>query len=234
MIDATGERSWDDFSVGYEDRVVSITSSEPRRRMLQKHLEPELVLNMGTGPLPYMNSDLVAGGFRVVANDISFAMLTEAARAPRGNDLSLVNGDSRLLPFPLGTFDSVLAINSILPEHRVEVDCMLRESFRVLRPTGVFVGLFPAWEACLKVRRCFGPIEKLDFDGQRVFETTGWQCYQTRNALYAHVSNAGFPRVVIRRVSLRSKEEIESLRAIHNIDTSKCLVFEHLVVARKT
>ncbi|NOJ32575.1 MAG: hypothetical protein DA329_10600, partial [Candidatus Nitrosocosmicus sp.] len=195
--------------------------------MFLKHLIAPLVLNLGTGPLPYMNQDLIRGGFKVVASDISLAMIRESSKTFSHKHLSFIIADNRNLPFDDNFFDSILAINSILPERREDVDRMLRESYRVLKKSGRFVGFFPAWETSLKTRECFGAIETLDEENFRVFETTGWQCYQTEETLYNHLKNAGFLKIMIKRVLLKSKAEIRSMKRIYNIDTRKCLMFEH-------
>lgn len=226
-------KSWDYFSKKYEEKVFSVTSSRPRRKMFLKHLKPSLVINLGTGSLPYMNQELVRAGFTVVASDISHAMIKENVKKFTHNSLRFITADNRNLPFIDNYFDSILAINSILPEERKDVDLMLKESHRVLKKSGIFVGFFPAWETSMKARDRLGLLEKLDKRNIRVFETTGWQCYQTKETLLNHLVNVGFENILIQQILLKSKAEIDSMKSIYNIDTRKCLMFEYLAVAQK-
>ena len=186
----TDGKIWDQFAREYENKVFSVTSSPVRRKMFLKYLKPPFILNLGSGPLPFMNQELINKAFKIIANDISKNMIHESAKRFSHINLKFVNTDNCNLSFKDETFDSVLSINSILPEYRNEVDQMLNEIFRVLKNFGVFVGFFPSWEASIKAEKCFGQIEILDHSNLRVYETTGWQCYQSKETIYKHLKNS--------------------------------------------
>jgi len=229
----SSKHSWDFFSKDYEDTVFSVTSSRPRRKMFLKFLKYPLVLNLGAGPLPYMNQEMIRAGFKIVANDISRKMIKESSNRFSNQNLYFVNANNLNLPFKSNSFNSVLAINSILPENRKKIDLMLLECLRVLRKFGKFVGFFPAWETSIKAKEHLGLVEKLDEKLIRVYETTGWQCYQTHDTLSNHLKNVGFSKYVVKRILLKSKAEIESMKAIYSINTQNCLMFEYLAIAEK-
>ena len=225
--------SWDAFSKDYEDKVFSVTSSRARRMMFLKYLRPGLVLNLGTGSLPHMNQELITANFMVIASDISSQMINESSTFFSHKNLSFILADNVALPFKHGRFDSVLSINSILPETRSQVDQMLSEVHRILKKTGTFVGFFPSWETSLKARDRLGLKEILDEENIRIYETTGWQSYQTKETLSNHLKRARFSEFRIIRVFLKSKAEIASLRRIYGVDTRGCIMFEHLGIAVK-
>ena len=71
----------------------------------------------------------------------------------------LVRGDNTRLPFKSSGFDEVYSINSFLiPERESRLKCFA-ESFRVLKPGGIFTGLFPSNENHLEqsyaIKECF-------------------------------------------------------------------------------
>jgi ubiquinone/menaquinone biosynthesis C-methylase UbiE len=110
--------------------------------------DSDRVLTIGFGPgvgLTELLTRLRDG--RAVGIDPSPAMVAQARRRNRGDvgagRLVLAEAAAECIPWPDGSFDGVLAVNSIqlwapLPDG-------LREVARVLRPGGAFVALTHVW-----------------------------------------------------------------------------------------
>ncbi len=80
----------------------------------------------------------------LVGIDFSPEMIRYAKENQMGG--SLVAGDHTVLPFKSNGFNEVYSINSFLvPERERRLKCFA-ESFRVLKPGGMFTGLFPSNE----------------------------------------------------------------------------------------
>ncbi len=93
-------------------------------------------LRRGWGDIPFDR--------HVTGIDFSPEMIRYAKENQMGG--SLVKGDNTLLPLKSSGFDEVYSINSFLvPERENRLNCFA-ESFRVLKPHGVFTGLFPSNE----------------------------------------------------------------------------------------
>ncbi len=92
-------------------------------------------------------------GARVVALDTDqseldqvaaiFAAMAEAGEIPAGGSGITVLGDATRLPFPDGSFDSVIAAEVL--EHLPADQIAMNEIARVLRPGGVAAVTVPAW-----------------------------------------------------------------------------------------
>ena len=76
--------------------------------------------------------------------DFSLEMIRYAKENHSGG--SMVTANNTLLPLKSSSFDEVYSINSFLvPERESRLKCFA-ESFRVLKPAGIFIGLFPSNE----------------------------------------------------------------------------------------
>ncbi len=76
--------------------------------------------------------------------DFSLEMIRYAKENHSGG--SMVTANNTLLPLKSSSFDEVYSINSFLvPERESRLKCFA-ESFRVLKPGGMFTGLFPSNE----------------------------------------------------------------------------------------
>ncbi|GAB1338800.1 class I SAM-dependent methyltransferase [Streptomyces sp. E-15] len=76
-------------------------------------------------------------GFRVTGADLTPAMVRRASARLPG---AVVRADSRRLPFPDGTFDAVTAVWLLhLLDDPDDLDAVVAECARVLRPGGVYV-----------------------------------------------------------------------------------------------
>ena len=155
---------WDSLAENYCDRVISpfhdAESVElfyravkdlhadflPNRKRDQKDYA---VLDVGCGKGLFFG--ILRRGWGDVPSDrhltgIDFSpeMIRYAKENQTGG--SLVEGDNTELPFTSSGFDEVYSVNSFLvPEREGRLKCFA-ESFRVLKPDGIFTGLFPSNE----------------------------------------------------------------------------------------
>ncbi len=101
---------------------------------------PRPVLDLGCGDGHFAATTFAAGGRPEVGLDPNWRLLAEAQ--DRQVYAQPVQAAGRRLPFADGHFGSVIS-NSVL-EHIPEVDSVLREAARVLRPGGTFVFTVPS------------------------------------------------------------------------------------------
>ncbi|MEO5825740.1 MAG: methyltransferase domain-containing protein [Gemmatimonadales bacterium] len=75
-------------------------------------------------------------GVRVTGIDVAYRWLVVARRRldEAGVDAELICGNAQSLPFPEHSFDRVVALGTV--EHCADLDAVLRETMRVLRPGG--------------------------------------------------------------------------------------------------
>ncbi len=225
--------AWKPFSENFDDKVFSFTQFEHHRKKIIENIPPGRVLNVGTGSTAHLNRDLIANGNTVVATDFSQSMLDEAKKIFTNPRLQYLLSDTRSLVAKDEKFDSVLAINSILPADPDDVEIMLKEIHRVAKPGAKFVGVFPAYEwheravAAGKLKTEIDPI------GKRVGDTSGWQTCQTRESLTAALKSAGFDQINIEEVFLNSPSEKQQLFALYGVDADEFKISEYFVTARK-
>jgi 2-polyprenyl-6-hydroxyphenyl methylase/3-demethylubiquinone-9 3-methyltransferase len=106
-------------------------------------LEGRRVLDLGCGKGRFA-ARLRPAGAEVVGLDVSAAMLAEGG----GLGFGRVRGSARRLPFADASFDAVVAVEVF--EHLAEIDRVLDESARVLKPSGVLAVVDKnagAWDA---------------------------------------------------------------------------------------
>jgi len=122
------------------------------------------VIDLGTGvgnAIPLFSKTFK----HVTAIDFSPSMVEKTAqRSRKFKNVTCAVGDMRDLQKYHNKFDVAVSINSIiLPTHE-EVTQMLKEAYKVLKPKGLFFGVFPSMDAQLY-------IAMLTF--QREYELTG-------------------------------------------------------------
>lgn len=101
------------------------------------------VLECGCG-LGNSSSLLSRRGFSVTGTDFSGQFIAEARRRhPEGPGLRFMTADAAQLPFPGSSFD--LVCSALLLEHVPDVEAVLREMARVLRPGGRLVISMPSF-----------------------------------------------------------------------------------------
>jgi SAM-dependent methyltransferase len=240
MTASSSEKIWDKFSVGYREKVFTTLQFPQTRAAIIDSIEPGRVLDMGSGPLPNLLRGLAEiPGIEIYASDYSQAMLDQVAAHFHEDDaIHFVLADNRHLPFDDAFFDSVISVNSILPEHRRDVDTMVSEVVRVLKPGGRFVALLPAFETSLNAREWWGLDVECDPVQHREIDTTGWQCFFTREDIEDLVEKHHLERLDLKRIEFKTDEAIEAFRGIYGKQVSaqslrKRPMFEHFLVARK-
>lgn len=126
------ERGWARQLRPAQDRMLAMAGLRPGESVLE--------LACGTGLVTFPAAERVGPGGRVVATDISDAMVAavtaEAAR--RGvTNLTAQRADAESFPFPEGSFDAVLCALGLMyvPDPRA----CLEGALKVLRPGGRFV-----------------------------------------------------------------------------------------------
>lgn len=105
-----------------------------RCAMLTRHLTSDMtVLEVGCGP-GYFTRALAQTGAKIIAIDISPALLDHAKQILNSSNVELSVGNAYQLSFPDKTFDAVIG-SSIL--HHLDLDAALKEFSRVLKPGGL-------------------------------------------------------------------------------------------------
>ncbi len=151
-----GTSGWDAYAPFYDwenARTIGRRDAAFWQNVARRERGRALELGCGTGRLLI---PLARSGARVVGIDRSTEMLARAIarrrRLPRAQQPRIVRGDIRALPFPDAHFRLVIApygmLQSIIADR--DLDALLAEARRVLRPGGLFgVDLVPdlaAWE----------------------------------------------------------------------------------------
>src|SRR5262249_42315800 len=107
------------------------------------------VLDLGCGKGRFA-AHLRARGLEVVGLDLSAAMLT------KGGDWPRVLGSARRLPLASASFDGLIAVEVLQHVHPGQLDGVLAEARRVLRPGGV-LAIVDRNAAALDARRPWLP-----------------------------------------------------------------------------
>lgn len=145
------EAQYERLYAGEADRYDQIRYAPPKgqwrnqeeRRLIFELLDLApggLVLDApaGTGRI---STYLAEQGLQVVALDLTEAMVREAAAQEAEGILPLV-GNGRLLPFPDGSFDGVIAVRFFHLLPTAHHPPFLQELWRVLRPGGTLLAQF--------------------------------------------------------------------------------------------
>lgn len=108
-------------------------------------LQPRRLLDIASGPGSFLcrilsrQAQLEAVGLEIYL-DKSRMVTAEARHLAFSPRLQMVHGDARLMPFPDDVFDCISGLTAAY--HMARYECAIRESHRVLRPGGHFVGTF--------------------------------------------------------------------------------------------
>ncbi len=230
---------WDALSANYTALVFSPLQFSEVVRTIVSEVRPGRVLDMGCGPTPFLLRKLVALPLvRVYASDYSQKMLDAAGRHFPGGKITFVLADHLNLPFDDGFFDTVVSVNSILPETRDQVGLMFAQALRVLKPGGRLVALLPAFETSLMARDHWNMEIRIDEAGHREFDTTGWQCFYTEQDVAELMKAHELARYRLDRIYFNSENAVSAIRKIYGGSLPahvlrKYPLFEHLLVADK-
>ncbi|MFI5460337.1 MAG: class I SAM-dependent methyltransferase [Isosphaerales bacterium] len=239
MLTKPPQLAWDTFSAGYTEKVFTPLQFPDVVRRIVAEVRPGRVLDMGCGPTPYLLRKLAAlSGVTLYASDYSQKMLDAARRHFREGEVTFVLADHLNLPFDDAFFDTVISVNSILPETRDLVGPMFAQALRVLKPGGRLVALLPAFETSLMARDDWKMEIQIDEAGHREFDTTGWQCFYTAEDVAKLIKAHELLRSRPDRVYFKSDDAIAAIRKIYGGSLSaqvlhKYPLFEHLLVAEK-
>lgn len=231
---AAGEDPWEPYSRDFEKKIYSFTSYPWHVEKIMEYVSGERVLNMGTGSVPEMNLALISAGKKVTASDHSPSMLLEAMRVYEHPDLLYVLEDSTQLHerFEAGSFDSIVAVNSIIPEKRRNIDKMLQAGYRTLGENGRIVAVFPDYRCHVEARDKLRLSLRIDQKNLRVHDTIGWQCVQTPKTIERHLTDAGFTNLRIYEVPLDTEPERRTLEKLYGV-VGEFTFVELMVVANK-
>lgn len=174
---------------------------EKRKRIIDTVQDDDRVLIVGTGSATYLQEELLRKKrVKIIASDLSQKMLDIAFEKFTHPRLSYVRADTRDLPFQ-EEFDIVLSTNSIIPETRNEVRRMCVSISGALRSNGTLAAYLPSY-TCGQELRSLHPDLEFESDDSQLCEneTTGAQCFHTRDSIYREFGYAGLRVAGLRRV----------------------------------
>lgn len=230
---------WQQFSHDYEKKVLSVTSFPEKRQRILREIEPGIAADLGCGPLGLMLQGICRlPNTTAIGTDICLDMVLESKRQT-GECVQYILADNRCLPFIDQTLDTVVSVNSFLPESRVEVDLIFREVARVLRQGGRLVALLPAFEMGIVARDKWKMDVRLDLDHHREWDTSGWQCFYTLSDIKEQMQRHRFSSYRVETVSFSSPQEVDHVWSIYGNNEKKIPkdefmehpLFEHLLIA---
>ena len=232
---------WAQFSNNYTDKVFSVTQFPSKLHTILNELVWGDILDLGCGPTTFLLKELIArnSGF-VMASDFCEEMLQKASTSLKASKLVYLLADNKSLPLKGGSVDTVISINSILPETRPEVDEMFAEVARVVRRGGRLLAVLPSFEMSFIARDKWDMVLELDIENHREYDTTGWQCFYTKEDIIDLMHRYGFRRFTIKPLIFNAPEEIEHIRTVYpstqNLPTKRLFnypLFEHFLVAER-
>jgi len=220
-----GARDWDRVASDYFAEVVSpLEQGVPRalERALAAVPDPatKTVGDLGCGIGPLL-PPLARRFGRVLAIDFSPAMLARARATCRARNVTMHRADLADLRAFAGRLDVAVTVNAVLTPDSARLDRIFDGLRRVLRPGGVFLGVFPAMEAVLyqgfmiheRERRRYTPARarmrtsrileraKYDFVHGTYCEDTRAQKFFYAFELTYRLRRAGFRQVRLGRVT---------------------------------
>lgn len=224
---------WEKFAKDYEDKVFSLTSIPQRRKQILESIKPGKILNLGCGPTYYLNQELTEQSNQVVAVDFCQNMLYVAKMKFTHPNLEYKLADARDLPFKNNTFDSIISVNSILPQKRDQTYEMISEIHRTLKKNGKLMAFLASFNSVEKVIKNLKIDFKIDVEQMRVYDTDGWQCFHTPETIKEMMEIKKFSKYNYKKVFLKTRQEISELKRLYGFDTSKSLIYEYLLTATK-
>ena len=226
------KNDWKKFSINYDNDVFSVTKFKHNIDKILKEVKKWKVLNLWTWPTPYLNIELVKNNI-VYASDWSNDMIITAKSLFEIDNLYYVSTDSRSLVFEDNFFDTVISINSILPELQSEVLQMFEQVYRVLKKEWKFIWIIPSYENNIYLNNEANAGIKIDEKELRCWDTTWWQCLQSEESLKRTLEKSGFTNYTIDRIYFDTNEEILEQGKLYWFDAYKYKRWEYFVIAYK-
>lgn len=177
------ERKWDTMAESWNERSQNMWENGSRKTILpflKKYIKSGgKVADLGCGD-GYGSYKLYKEGFDVTGLDLSKDMIDRANERVSTKGLRFVQGDLTQLPFEQGSFDGIMAINSL---EWTEVPYQgLEEMKRILKPGGkACIGLLgpTAMPRMNSFRRVYGEEvvcnTMMPWELQKLAEETGWR-----------------------------------------------------------
>lgn len=178
----------------------------------------------------------------IICTDWSKHALTLAKEKTTSNTITYCQEDSRCLSFPDHTFDAVLICNSILSASDEANQKIFEECARVLKPNGVFGGLFPTILSSVDISTTFPEFEHWLSDGTiQLSESKILEDKQSLNqilytplALRKKIRSIGLELLDISIYFLDSEILLKESEKIYKIKSHlDCPVWELILKARK-
>ena len=239
-------RVWKPFHEKYTEQVFCPVLFQDTLAEVVNAVRPPRILDMGCGPTSLLLNEIAKhfGDLKVeielYASDFSPEMLEAAQNAAQIGGITFVRVDHRQLGREFGRdfFDTVVSINSILPEQRADVDRIFSQVINALKPGGRLVALLPAFETSHMARDHWGMDIRIDDRNHREYDTTGWQCYHTADDICAQMQRHKFGKFDCRPHKFTSQHARNVIRRVYGQSiTDEALVkyplFEHFLVAEK-
>jgi SAM-dependent methyltransferase len=235
-------RSWSRFSSDYKSIVFSPTSFATQREQILRHVVPGIVAELGCGPLGLLLQDICRLERTVsVGSDFCWEMIQESREQTKSSAVQYLLADNRCLTFKTSSVDTIVSVNSFLPETRGEVDLIFHEVARVLRKGGRLVAVVPAFEMSLVARDRWGMELQLDLHDRREWDTTGWQCFYSVADIEALMRRHQFHCYRVQILTFSASTEIEHIRRVYahrleRVPRQRLVqdpLFEHLIVAER-
>jgi ubiquinone/menaquinone biosynthesis C-methylase UbiE len=237
-----GAEKWKQFAREYQSKVFSVTSFVAKRQQILQHVSEGIVVDLGCGPLGVMLRDIQRlPGRRAVGSDFCLDMITESRRSTAGLDIQYVAADNRCLPFRSSSIDTIISVNSVIPETRAEVSLIFEEVSRVLRENGRFVAVLPSFEMSLIAKNQWGMAVQLDLVAHREWDTLDWQCFYTTGDIERLMGGHHFAHYQIQKIAFSAPEEVihirqvyaENLKGVAPDALVQYPLFEHLLIAER-
>jgi SAM-dependent methyltransferase len=240
--DSRRASNWKAFSRNYDSLVFSVTSFAAQRKRILSHAIRGVIADIGCGPLGYLLHDIARlPSTSALGTDFCWDMVSGSRRRTLRSAVRYILTDNRCLALANSSIDTIVSVNSILPETRDEVDIMFREVARVLREGGRFVAVLPSFEMSLVAQDRWGMEQRLDVKNRREWDTLGWQCFYTSDDIGALMKQHRFRHFSIEQMTFSTADEIEHIRHVygerlHHVPYQRLArdpLFEHFLIAER-